>query len=118
MVVAAISAVLLILHGSGDSRLIGLQGLGLSIRLDAVSVVMFLLVSFIGWVVVRYAATYLDGEARQGAFTGWRCMTLAAVLVLVLSGAPVSSRWRSMPSSVLVSASSTSRPRPSRWAPS
>ena len=86
MVVAAISAVLLILHGSGDSRLIGLQGLGLSIRLDAVSVVMFLLVSFIGWVVVRYAATYLDGEARQGAFTGWLCMTLAAVLVLVLSG--------------------------------
>ena len=86
MVVAAISAVLLILHGSGDSRLIGLQGLGLSIRLDAVSVVMFLLVSFIGWVVVRYAATYLDGEARQGTFTGWLCMTLAAVLVLVLSG--------------------------------
>ena len=86
MVVAAISAVLLILHGSGDSRLIGPQGMGLSIRLDAVSVVMFLLVSFIGWVVVRYAATYLDGEARQGAFTGWLCMTLASVLFLVLSG--------------------------------
>ena len=86
MVVAAISAGMLILHGSGDSRLIGLYGVGLSIRLDAVSVVMFLLVSFIGWVVVRYAATYLDGEARQGAFTGWLCMTLAAVLVLVLSG--------------------------------
>jgi NAD(P)H-quinone oxidoreductase subunit 5 len=86
MVVAAISAGLLILHGSGNSRLIGLHGVGLSIRLDAVSVVMFLLVSFIGWVVVRYAATYLDGEARQGAFTGWLCMTLASVLLLVLSG--------------------------------
>ena len=86
IVVAAFSAGLLILHGAGDSRLIGLQGVGLSIRLDAVSVVMFLLVSFIGWVVVRYAATYLDGEARQGAFTGWLCMTLASVLVLVLSG--------------------------------
>ncbi len=86
IVVAAVSAALLILHGSGDSRLIGLQGVGLSIRLDAVSVVMFLLVSFIGWVVVRYAATYLDGEARQGAFTGWLCMTLASVLLLVLSG--------------------------------
>ena len=86
IVLATVSAGMLILHGSGDSRLIGLYGVGLSIRLDAVSVVMFLLVSFIGWVVVRYAATYLDGEARQGAFTGWLCMTLAAVLVLVLSG--------------------------------
>ena len=86
IVVAAVAAVLLILHGSGDSRLIGLQGIGLSIRLDAVAVVMLLLVSFIGWVVVRYAATYLDGEARQGAFTGWLCMTLASVLLLVLSG--------------------------------
>lgn len=86
MVVAEISAGLLILHGSGNSRLIGLHGVGLSIRLDAVSVVMFLLVSFIGWVVVRYAATYLDGEARQGAFTGWLCMTLASMLLLVLSG--------------------------------
>jgi NAD(P)H-quinone oxidoreductase subunit 5 len=66
--------------------LIGLQGVGLSIRLDAVSVVMVLLVTFIGWVVVRYTATHLDGEARQGAFTGWLCMTLASVLVLVLSG--------------------------------
>ena len=84
--VAVISAVLLVLHGSADSRLIGLGGIGLSIRLDAVSVVMFLLVSFIGWVVVKYAATYLDGEARQGAFTGWLCMTLASVLLLVLSG--------------------------------
>jgi NAD(P)H-quinone oxidoreductase subunit 5 len=86
ILVAAISAALLILHGSGDSRLIGLHGVGLSIRQDAVSVVMLLLVSFIGWVVVRYAATYLDGEARQGAFTGWLCMTLASVLLLVLSG--------------------------------
>jgi NAD(P)H-quinone oxidoreductase subunit 5 len=86
LVIAALSASLLILHVSGDSWLIGLHGVGLSIRLDAVSVIMFLLVSFIGWVVVRYAATYLDGEARQGAFTGWLCMTLASVLVLVLSG--------------------------------
>ncbi len=85
IVVAALSAGLLILHGAADSRLIGLHGVGLAIRLDAVSVVMFLLVSFIGWVVARYAATYLDGEARQGAFTGWLCMTLASVLLLVLS---------------------------------
>ena len=86
IVVVVISAVVLVLRGAFNGRLIGLHGVGLSIRLDAVSVVMLLLVSFIGWVVVRYAATYLDGEARQGAFTGWLCMTLASVFLLVLSG--------------------------------
>src|SRR5689334_9854075 len=35
---------------------------GLAPRLDAVSVTMLVLVAFIGWVVVRYTATYLDGE--------------------------------------------------------
>ena len=84
--VAVVSAVALVVHGRSDDRVYGLHGVGLSIELDVVSVVMFLLVSFIGWVVVRYAATYLDGEARQGAFTGWLCMTLGSVLLLVLSG--------------------------------
>ena len=83
---AAVSAVLLVLHASGDNRTVGPHGFGLSIRSDAVSVVMFLLVSFIGWVVVRYTATYLGGEARQGRFTGWLCITLASMLLLVLSG--------------------------------
>lgn len=59
---------------------------GLAPRLDAVSATMLALVAFIGWVVVRYTATYLDGEERQGAFTGWLCMTLAAVMLLVTSG--------------------------------
>jgi len=86
LLVAVVSAAALVLNGAGDSRLIGLNGVGLSLRLDAVSAVMVLLVSFIGWVVVRYTATYLDGEARHGAFTGWLCMTLASVLLLVLSG--------------------------------
>jgi len=83
---AVVAAVLLILQGPADSRLAGLNGIGFSVRLDIVSAVMLLLVTFIGWVVVRFAATYLDGEARQGAFTGWLCMTLASVLLLVLSG--------------------------------
>jgi NAD(P)H-quinone oxidoreductase subunit 5 len=86
LAVAVVSAALLVLQGPFEGRLIGQDGVGLSIRLDAISFVMLLLVCFIGWVVVRYAATYLNGEARQGAFTGWLCMTLASVLVLVLSG--------------------------------
>ena len=59
---------------------------GVTARWDAVSLTMVLLVAFIGWVVVRYAITYLDGAAGQGAFVGWLCLTLAAVQVLVMAG--------------------------------
>jgi len=83
---ALASAAGLIVSGTHVSPVLGLYGAGFSLRLDAVSAVMLLLVSFIGWVVVRYAGTYLDGEARQGPFTGWLCMTLAAVLLLVTAG--------------------------------
>ncbi len=72
--------------GAGDSPLLGLAGIGLSERVDVVSVTMLLLVAFIGWVVVRYARTHLDGEAGQKDFTVWLLATLAAVMVLVQSG--------------------------------
>lgn len=73
-------------YGSGSSSLLGLQGIGLSARLDAVSATMLILVAFVGWVVVRYAVSYLDGEARQQEFLGWMAATLAAVLLLVQAG--------------------------------
>lgn len=85
-VVALLSAGLLAMTGAGTSPLLGAWGVGLSVRLDAVSVTMLTLVSFVGWIVVRYTATYLDGEDRQGAFTGWLCATLASVLLLVQAG--------------------------------
>jgi|HigsolmetaAR205D_1030408.scaffolds.fasta_scaffold00211_17 Uncharacterized protein conserved in bacteria len=86
-VVVALGALgLLLIRGPGTSPLIGVGGIGFSARLDAVSVAMLVLVSFVGWIVVRYARTYLDGEARQGAFTGWLCATIAAVLLLVQAG--------------------------------
>ncbi len=83
---AVLAAGLLVVQGAGTSPLLGGWGVGLSVRLDAISVAMVLLVSFIGWVVLRYSATYMDGEAKQGAFTGWMSATLAAVLLLVMSG--------------------------------
>lgn len=53
------------------------------LRLDAISATMVLLVAFVGWVIVRYARSYLDGEAREGAFHALLLATLASVLVLV-----------------------------------
>lgn len=81
-VAVATLAVLLAL-GPGTSPALGAV---LTTRVDAVSVPMLLLVGLVGWVVLRYARTYMDGEPRQGAFTGWLCTALAMVLLLVQSG--------------------------------
>ncbi|MDW8368829.1 MAG: NADH-quinone oxidoreductase subunit L [Geminicoccaceae bacterium] len=58
----------------------------LAVGRDLLSVTMLLLVSFVGWVVIRYARVQLDGEAREGAFAGWMSLTLACVLLLVQAG--------------------------------
>nr|WP_152664681.1 proton-conducting transporter membrane subunit [Devosia geojensis] len=83
--VAFFSAALLVANGPGGA-MIGIGEVSIWVRLDAVSAVMLLLVSFVGWVALRYSTSYMDGEARHGAFTGWLCATLASVLFLVQAG--------------------------------
>lgn len=56
------------------------------IRLDAISTTMVLLVSFVGWVVLRYARRYLDGEAGEGRFHGLTLAAISGVLILVQAG--------------------------------
>jgi len=80
------TALLLVDQGADTGPLIGLAGFGLSSRVDVVSATMLLLVAFVGWVVLRYSRSYVDGEAEQGAFMGWMAATLAAVLFLVQAG--------------------------------
>ncbi len=86
LAVAVAAAVRLVAAGPVSAVLPGAAAIGLSVRLDAVSAVMLLLVGFVGWVVVRFAATYLDGEAGQRRFMGWLCTTLASVMLLVIAG--------------------------------
>ncbi|MCX9146455.1 proton-conducting transporter membrane subunit [Erythrobacter sp. WG] len=57
--------------------------IGFGLRADLVAATMASLVGFIGWIVMRYSRTYLDGESREGAFHGLMLATLAAVLVFV-----------------------------------
>ena len=83
---AAGGAVALLAAGPGTLRLVEVGGLGLSLRLDVVAVTMSLLVAFVGWVVLHFAVTYLDGEAGQDRFLAWMSATLAAVLLLVQAG--------------------------------
>ncbi|WP_420408436.1 proton-conducting transporter membrane subunit [Hoeflea sp.] len=71
----------------GPSRIGAFEGWAyLGLNADLVSITLVVLVSFIGWIVMRYSRTYLDGEAREGAFHGLMLSTLAAVLVFVQSG--------------------------------
>jgi len=86
-IVLALGAVALLIDAGPATA--GLPVAGLAARLDVVSAVMMTLVAFIGWIVVRYAAVYLDGEARQGTFMAWLCTTLAMVLLLVTAGSLV-----------------------------
>ncbi len=70
---------------TGPAQAIAVDGV-IAMRLDAVSATLSLLVAFLGWVILRYTRSYLDGEAREGAFHGWMLAALATVLVLVQAG--------------------------------
>lgn len=72
--------------GPTVSETLGAAGAGLSLRLDALSATVALLVAFVGLIVVRFSRNYLDGDPGQGRFMRWLCLTLAAVLALILSG--------------------------------
>src|SRR4051812_38995054 len=65
---------------------LGWAGVGLAVHLDALSAIMFVLVSFIGVVVLRFSRNYLAGDPDQGRFFKWLAITLAAVLTLIISG--------------------------------
>lgn len=86
LLISTATVAILVAAGAGDSGMVGWSGLGFSASVDAVSAAMLLLVAFVGWLVVRYAGTYLQGEPRQAYFTGWLCAALASVLLLVQAG--------------------------------
>jgi NAD(P)H-quinone oxidoreductase subunit 5 len=84
---AAFVALVLAAFGAGQVALAGGGPAGLAgMMQDVLSAAMTLLVAFVGWVVLRYARSYLDGERREGAFHALLLATLAAVLVLVQAG--------------------------------
>lgn len=58
----------------------------IGLRVDILTVVMLLLVSFLGAVVARYARHYLAGDPGQARFSRWLGLTISAVLTLIASG--------------------------------
>jgi NAD(P)H-quinone oxidoreductase subunit 5 len=69
---------------TGIAALEGVAQVGM--RADPVSGAMALLVGFIGWIVMRFSRSYLDGEEREGAFHALMLATLAAVMVFAQAG--------------------------------
>lgn len=65
---------------------LGIAGAGIGFYLDALSATMFLLVAFVGTIVIRYSDHYLAGDPNHGIFLQRMCLTVTAVLVLVVSG--------------------------------
>ncbi len=85
---AIAATVLLTLSGPLDRALLAISWpipLNLGVYFDSLTAVMSLLISFIGWIIVRYSARYLDGEATQGRFLRWILFTLGAVMLMVVS---------------------------------
>jgi NAD(P)H-quinone oxidoreductase subunit 5 len=57
----------------------------LGIRFDALSAAILLLVAFLGAVILRFSKNYLAGDGKQGHFFKWMCVTLGAVMALVVA---------------------------------
>jgi NAD(P)H-quinone oxidoreductase subunit 5 len=65
---AAAAAIAVASHGALRAALPSLKGAGIGFMFDALSVVMYALVAFVGLIVVRYSRNYLDGDPGQTRF--------------------------------------------------
>ncbi|UEM06001.1 NADH-quinone oxidoreductase subunit L [Skermanella rosea] len=86
LAVALAAAAAWAVHGTLRTGTVGIAGVGFGIYLDGLTAVMLVLVAFVGAVVIRYSARYLDGDPNHARFMGWLGVTLAAVLLLIVSG--------------------------------
>ena len=86
MLVSLVSVFLTIKYNFLETPFIGAFDLGLTLRLDSLSIIMLTMIALLGFIVVRFSLNYLDGDDRQGAFIGRLAATIASVQLLVLSG--------------------------------
>lgn len=85
--VAVVPALLVGISGKTYSfTVFAFKGLGISFYLDGLSTTLLAMIGVIGFVVMRFTATYLLGESRANHFKMLLVSTLAAVEFLVISG--------------------------------
>lgn len=83
---ASLLAFLTVLAAAVARSILPVIGTTTLLSSDMIALTMSALVGFIGWIVVRFATRYMDGEAREGRFHALMLATLAAVFVLVQAG--------------------------------
>jgi NAD(P)H-quinone oxidoreductase subunit 5 len=86
ILIAMVCSYLVFEHGLLETPFIGYAGIGISLRIDAVSMIMFSMIALLSFIIFKFSLNYLDGDQRQGAFLGRLAATLASVQLLVLSG--------------------------------
>lgn len=86
LAMAAAAGLCVAVNGPLVTGTVGFAGVGLGFYVDTLAAIMFVLVAFVGLIVVLYSRNYLDGDRGQARFTKWLCLTLAAVLLLIVSG--------------------------------
>ena len=73
-------------NGSAEFSFFSFENLGLSFRIDALSILFFGMIALLAVIIVKYSINYLDGDHRQGVFIGRIAATIASVQLFVLSG--------------------------------
>lgn len=86
IVIALVCGYQVAMHSLLETSLIGFNELGMSLRLDAVSILMLTMIALLSFIIIKYSLNYLDGDRRQGTFIGRLSATIASVQLLVLSG--------------------------------
>jgi NAD(P)H-quinone oxidoreductase subunit 5 len=86
VLISIFGAVWLFNFGMFESELIGVYNLGFSLRIDALSLIMFGMISIIAIVVFRFSYNYLEGDPNQAKFISELALTIGLVQLLVLSG--------------------------------
>jgi len=80
------ASVLVATKGFLFSPTLGNPSWGFSLRLDPLSVLIWLMISLLAVVILRYSVRYLEGDKRHASFLGRMAITFASVQILVLSG--------------------------------
>ena len=86
IILAVYFGICVIQYGLLESYEFGVMGLGLTIRLDPLSLIMFTMIALLAFIVVKFSCNYMDGDQRQGIFIGRLAATIASVQLLVISG--------------------------------
>ncbi|HET8861421.1 proton-conducting transporter membrane subunit [Marivirga sp.] len=86
LIMALVSCGIVYQFGLLESKSLDYNNIGFSLRLDALSVLIFSMINLISFIVMRFSFNYMDGDKRQGIFLGQLAATIASVQLLVLAG--------------------------------